>query len=252
MKNIVRHSLICEGIRVSSKKIAVISDIHSNLSALKAVLSDIHNKGVKRIFCLGDLVGYYTKPIPTIHLCIARCEVVIKGNHDNSAAIGEIPEHYRSDSFRPIEFTNQTLTVHERKILHSLPLMHTEDYKDVNRRVMFIHGGPEYPLDQYIYSDNSDQIEECFEFMELIELNGLFMGHTHIPFKIEKNGHLICNPGSVGQPRDGDSRASYIIYDSEIHNIEFHRVPYDPTSTIDGIRKHQFSTELGERLLVGK
>lgn len=237
---------------MSSNKIAVISDIHANLSALKTVLSDIHNKGIRRIFCLGDLVGYYTKPIPTIHLCMARCEVVIKGNQDNSAALGEIPEHYTSDSFRPIEFTNQSLTIHERKILHSLPLMHTEDCENVKRKAMFIHGGPEYPLDQYIYPDNNEAIKDCFEFMEFIGLNALFMGHTHIPFKVEKNGKLICNPGSVGQPRDGDSRASYVVYDPEIHSVKFHRVPYDPTSTIDGIKKHHFSTELGERLLVGK
>jgi len=130
--------------------------------------------------------------------------------------------------------------------------MHTEDCKNVKRKAMFIHGGPEYPLDQYIYPDNSNAIKECFEFMEFIGVNALFMGHTHIPFKVEKNGNLICNPGSVGQPRDGDSRASYVVYDSEIHSVEFHRVPYDLTSTIDGIRKHHFSTELGERLLVGK
>jgi hypothetical protein len=87
------------------------------------VLSDIHNKGINRIYCLGDLVGYYSEPIPTIHLSLARCDVVIKGNHDNSAALGEIPGHYRSESLKPIEFTNQTLTVQERRILHSLPII---------------------------------------------------------------------------------------------------------------------------------
>jgi putative phosphoesterase len=237
---------------MSSFKIAVISDIHANLSALRAVLSDIHNEGIKRIFCLGDLVGYYTQPIPTIHLSLAKCEVVIKGNHDNSAALGEIPDHYRSDSLLPIEFTNQSLTVYERKILHALPLMHKEECNKVKKKMMFIHGGPEYPLDQYIYPDMNDEIKGCFDFMELINVNALFMGHTHIPFKAEMNGKLICNPGSVGQPRDGDSRASYLFYDMENHNVEFRRVQYDPTATINGVKKHNFSSELGERLLVGK
>lgn len=237
---------------MSSFKIAVISDIHSNLSALRTVLSDIHNKGIKRIFCLGDLVGYYTQPIPTIHLCLAKCEMVTKGNHDNSAALGVIPNHYRSDSLKPIEFTNQSLTVHERKILHALPLMHTEECNKIKKKMMFIHGGPEYPLDQYIYPDMNDEIKECFDFMDLIKVDTLFMGHTHIPFKAEMNAKLICNPGSVGQPRDGDSRASYVIYDMEKHGVEFCRVFYDPTTTINGVKKHHFSSELAERLLIGK
>ncbi len=237
---------------MSRNKIAVISDVHANLTALRSVLSDMHNKGINRIFCLGDLVGYYSQPIPTIHLALARCEVVIKGNQDNSAALGEIPEHYRSESIKPIEFTNQNLTIHERKILHSLPLMHTEECKKQKKKIMFIHGGPEYPLDQYIYPDMMDSINDSFEFMDLIGIDALFIGHTHIPFKAEKNDRIICNPGSIGQPRDGDPRASYVIYDIEKHSIDFFRVEYDLTATINGVKKHHFASELSERLLIGK
>ena len=128
--------------------VAIISDIHANLSAFRAVLTDIHKHKVSRIYCLGDLVGYYTEPVPTIHLALARCEVVIKGNQDQAAALGDIPMHYRKDSQPSIELTTQDLTVNERKILHGLPLMYTL-YLD-NHRAMMIHGGPEYPLDQYI------------------------------------------------------------------------------------------------------
>jgi predicted phosphodiesterase len=216
------------------------------------VLSDIHNKGINRIYCLGDLVGYYSEPIPTIHLSLARCDVVIKGNHDNSAALGEIPEHYRSESLKPIEFTNQSLTVQERRILHSLPIMHTEECKSLKKKIMFIHGGPEYPLDQYIYPNMADSINDSFDFMDLIDITALFLGHTHIPFEAERNGRRICNPGSVGQPRDGDSRASYVLYDIEKNEIEFFRVEYDLTATINGVKKHQFSPELSERLIAGK
>jgi putative phosphoesterase len=230
--------------------IAVISDIHSNLSALRVVLADIHQKGIRRILCLGDLVGYYTQPIPVIHLALARCEVVIKGNQDSIAALGEVPDHYSTNSHQPLELTNQLLTVRERKILHDLPIMRTEICG--KKKIMLIHGGPEYPLDQYIYPDDKHDIDSTFEFMEVVKVDVLFLGHTHVPFKAELDGLTICNPGSVGQPRDGDSRASYLIFDNEENAIEFQRVPYDPTSTINGVKKHHLPNELVERLLVGK
>ncbi|MFW9904971.1 MAG: metallophosphoesterase family protein [Candidatus Thorarchaeota archaeon] len=233
--------------------IAVISDIHANLIALRAVLTDIHSlKEVKaaQIFCLGDLVGYYTQPIPVIHLTLAKCNVVIKGNHDHAAALGVVPDYYRPDSLQPLDWTNQNLSIRERRILHALPIMHTERIE--NKKIMCIHGGPEYPLDQYVFQENEADLDSSFEFMELIEVDTLFLGHTHIPFKIEKDNRIICNPGSVGQPRDGDPRASYIIYDIGSGDIEMRRVDYDPTAVIKGIEKHRFSTYLGERLLIGK
>lgn len=233
-------------------KIAIISDIHANLDALRAVLTDIHAQGVNTIFCLGDLVGYYTQPIPVVHLTLAKCKVVIKGNHDHAAALGVVPEHYRPDSFQPLDWTNQNLTIRERRILHSLPIMHTERCAKTNKKIMLIHGGPEYPLDQYIFPENQADLDSTFEFMKLIEVSVLFLGHTHVPFKVEKEGLVICNPGSIGQPRDGDPKASYILFDSVSEEIEFHRVEYDPTATINGIKKHRFSNELAERLLTGE
>ncbi|MFX0050143.1 MAG: metallophosphoesterase family protein [Candidatus Hodarchaeota archaeon] len=230
--------------------IAVISDIHSNLSALRAVLADIHEKRIQRILCLGDLVGYFTQPVPVIHLALARCEVVIKGNHDSIAALGDVPDHYSIDSHQPLELTNQLLTVRERKILHDLPIIHTKRYG--KKKVMLIHGGPEYPLDQYIYPSDTNDINSTFEFMEVVKVDILFLGHTHVPFKAELNGLTICNPGSVGQPRDGDSRASYLVFDDETNAIEFQRIQYDPTLTINGVKKHHLPNELVERLLVGK
>lgn len=230
--------------------LAIISDIHANLSALRAVLTDINSRGIHQIFCLGDLVGYFTQPVPVIHLTLARCNVVIKGNHDSIAALGEIPDHYNTDSLKPLFLANQLLTVRERKILHDLPNMHTE--RIGKKKIMLIHGGPEYPLDQYIYPEDEDDIASTFEFMELIEVDVLFLGHTHIPFKAERDGLIICNPGSVGQPRDGNSHSSYLIYNIATGNSEFFRVSYDPTSTINGIKKHHFPIELAERLLIGK
>ena len=230
--------------------VAIISDIHANLSAFRAVLTDIHKHKVSRIYCLGDLVGYYTEPVPTIHLALARCEVVIKGNQDQAAALGDIPMHYRKDSQPSIELTTQGLTVNERKILHGLPLMYTL-YLD-NHRAMMIHGGPEYPLDQYIYPEDEEDIQSTFDFMELIEIDVLFLGHTHISFLKQQDSRIILNPGSVGQPRDGGNRASYVLFDMESFNTKFIRVAYDLTQTIAGIKKHHLPLELANRLLAGK
>ncbi|MHA2227307.1 MAG: metallophosphoesterase family protein [Candidatus Hodarchaeales archaeon] len=234
-------------------RIAIISDIHSNLPALTAVLTDIHNSNVNRIYCLGDLVGYYTHPIPVTHLTVAKCDVVIKGNHDNAAALGQIPTHFRPDSLSPLDWTYDNLTVRERRILNNLPNMHSERCGKGDKKLMLIHGGPEFPLDQYIFPEDNSDIDSTFEFMDLIDLDILFLGHTHIPMRKEnENGLIICNPGSVGQPRDGNSQASYLIYNINANKIIFKRVDYDPTTTINGVKEHQFSNELADRLLSGE
>ncbi|MFW9777543.1 MAG: metallophosphoesterase family protein [Candidatus Heimdallarchaeota archaeon] len=233
--------------------VAVISDIHANLSALRAVLADIHVQRISRIFCLGDLVGYFAEPIPVIHLVLGRCEIVIKGNHDVAAITGDVPEHYRDESHQPLTITHGLLTVRERKILNDLPTQVTTNCGDKN--IMLIHAGPEYPYDQYIYPNNKEDLHSTFSYMKMLNVDVLFLGHTHVPFKAELEGRIICNPGSVGQPRDGDARASYAIYDSSQHDITFRRLEYDPTQTIMHIQKNlpeEMSKELVERLMAGK
>ncbi|MHA2174822.1 MAG: metallophosphoesterase family protein [Candidatus Hodarchaeales archaeon] len=230
--------------------VAIISDIHANLSALRAVLADIHHHYVTRIFCLGDLVGYYTEPVPVIHLTLARCEAVIKGNHDEVAALGEVPTHFRSDSQPTLELATHGLTVTERKLLHGLPFMYNLQFE--HKKAMLIHGGPEFPLDQYLYPDDEEDLQSTFDFMELVDIDVLFLGHTHIPFEANRGKRIICNPGSVGQPRDGDKRASYVLFNTITLESEFMRVNYDPTQTIEGIKKYDLSIELADRLLVGR
>lgn len=233
--------------------VAIISDIHANLSALRTVLTDIHDQKISRIFCLGDLVGYFTEPIPVIHLILARCEIVIKGNNDITAITGDIPEYYRDQSHQPLTLTHHLLTVHERKILNDLPTQVTVQCG--NKKLMLIHGGPEYPYDQYIYPDDEEDLQSTFSFMKMLEMDVLFLGHTHIPFKAELDGRMICNPGSVGQPRDGDARASYAIYDAQNDLVTFRRITYDPTQTIMKVQEllpTAMSKDLVERLLVGR
>jgi len=211
--------------------IAIISDIHANLPALRAVLADIHKRKVRRIFCLGDLVGYGSSPVPVLHLTLARCEVVIKGNHDEVVALGEIPGHYQERAQRTLRRTIDEVSIHERKLLHELPtqyMLHLD-----NKKALMLHGGPEFPLDQYIYPSYEEDFQSTFDFMELIDVDVLFHGHTHIPFVRHQSGRVICNPGSVGEhKRDNDDRASFILFDMETFNAQLVRVSYNAISVV--------------------
>jgi len=213
--------------------IAIISDIHANLPALRAVLADIHNRKVKRIFCLGDLVGYGSQPVPVIHLALARCEVVIKGNHDNAVALGETPVHFQEKAHKTLKQTTNELSIKERKMLHDLPI--TYHLSLDNKKALMLHGGPEFPLDQYIYPTDEEDYQSTFDFMELIDVDVLFHGHTHIPYVKHAFGRVICNPGSVGFPRENDERASYILFDMEILDAQLVKVSYNAMRAVPKI-----------------
>lgn len=205
--------------------IAIISDIHANLSALQAVLLDIHKRKISRIFCLGDLVGYGSQPVPVIHLTLARCEIVVKGNHDDAAALGMTPIHFKEKAHQTLKQATSKLSIHERKMLNQLPTTYTLNLD--NKKALMLHGGPEFPLDQYMYPEDEEDFQSTFDFMELIEVDVLFHGHTHIPFVRHQAGRVICNPGDVGYSRDSDDRASYILFDMETLDAQLVRVVYD-------------------------
>jgi len=216
-------------------KILVISDIHANLTALEAVLEDAGF--VEATWCLGDIVGYGPDPNECITLVRHLPNIVcLLGNHDK-AAIGQID----SSSFNPkaqaaIHWTQKTLTVSSKKYLEELG-----DSIQVNG-VTIAHGSPRQPIWEYIM----DVYTATLNF-DYFETECCFVGHTHFPLvftldedgksvnakmlssgeQISISGRIILNPGSVGQPRDEDPRASYAIFDSENNTWTNHRVPYD-------------------------
>ena len=110
-------------------------------------------------------------------------------------------------------------------MLHGLPTTYTLSID--NKKALLLHGGPEFPLDQYMYPDDEEDFLTTFDFMELIDIDVLFHGHTHIPYVRHQAGKVICNPGSVGDPRDGDLRASYILFDMETLDAQLVRIPYE-------------------------
>jgi diadenosine tetraphosphatase ApaH/serine/threonine PP2A family protein phosphatase len=239
---------------------AILGDIHSNLEAFEAVLQDVKDRGgFDKIWCLGDVVGYGPDP----HECIERLRqfehVCVAGNHD-WAAIGNMD----TADFNPVaalaaHWTAQQLTAEDKDYLQSLPLTLIED------DFTLAHGSPRDPIWEYLLSIEAAQNNfACFETAYCL------VGHSHVPliFELVSNKvvyrmfpegtglklgekRIIINPGGVGQPRDGDPRASYALYDTQARNIHHYRVEYDIPATQKKMEKRGLPKPLIMRLSVG-
>jgi diadenosine tetraphosphatase ApaH/serine/threonine PP2A family protein phosphatase len=240
---------------------AILADIHANLAALEAVLDDIRQKGgVDEWWCLGDIVDYGPDPHPCLEIVQRLGPLCVAGNHD-LAAIGRVDTAYfNPDAVVSSRWTAAQLTPAEIAYLDGLPLT-----LEIGGFTLF-HGSPRDPIWEYIFSagiaaGNFDHFRSPY----------CLVGHTHVPvvFRLEKSGaclaaglspgiglvlgetRMIINPGGVGQPRDGDPRASYAIYESEGRVLRLYRVPYDIKSTQDRILKAGLPVRLATRLEMG-
>ena len=196
--------------------IAIISDIHSNYEALKSVLRDIDNQNIKKIICLGDLVGYHSEPEKCLSILRKRNIECLLGNHDS---------YLTDNSYCSRSKTINEIIVRQRKQISTKNLNWVKSLKTfkLENKTLFTHGGPANYIDQYVTEINSSLFEN--------EYNFLIVGHTHVQFKYKTNDNkLFLNPGSVGQPRDGDPRAAYAIFDGT--SITLKRVTYNISATI--------------------
>ena len=231
--------------------IAFLSDLHGNIPALHAVIADVRSQSPEMIICLGDIVGYY--PNPSECITIAKTfDQIIKGNHDAFASTGSIPILFNEHARKATMWTFETLPIEERQFLHSLELFAS---MKIDCSVYLVHGSPSYPLEEYIYPNTAEQLA-LFEFMELCDIDILALGHTHVPFlerleKSQRPTRLMINPGSVGQPRDGDPRASYALVDTETLNGRIRRVEYDFEETIQRVINAGLPQTLADRLRMG-
>jgi diadenosine tetraphosphatase ApaH/serine/threonine PP2A family protein phosphatase len=246
---------------------AIISDIHSNLEALQAVLKDISKHNVTEIYCLGDVVGYGPNPRECVDL-VMKCKVVLLGNHDQGAMFD--PEGFNPPAERAIFWTRAQLeapgearSVRERRweFLAERPRSFRED------GFLFVHGSARNPLNEYVFPEdiyNQRKMERIFALVERY----CFQGHTHVPGIFTENLQFhspdeidyvykldgrktLCNVGSVGQPRDGDWRACYILLDGE--TIRYRRVEYDIDTTVKKIYAiPDLENFLGDRLRDGR
>ncbi|RMF91689.1 MAG: metallophosphoesterase [Methanobacteriota archaeon] len=218
-------------------ELALISDVHSNLPALEAVLEDA---GHREIFCCGDIVGYNPFPREVVELLQKRGVKAIRGNHDHAVATGDTG-WLNPYAAAAAEWTMAVLRESDAEFLRSLP----EGYAD--RRFKAFHGSPRDPLYEYVYGDTPDAVLESF----LGEGGILFLGHTHIPFVRRLKEGIVLNPGSVGQPRDGDPRAAYAVVDIERGEVELRRVPYDIDLVAERIIESGLPERLAKRLYLG-
>ena len=240
----------------------VVSDIHSNLEAFQAVLDDAGP--VDEIWCLGDVVGYGPDPNACVDLLRSHPHVCIAGNHD-WATLGRLDlRDFNPDARDANLWNRQQLTPENLAFLENLPETFLEE-----GQFSLVHGSPRYPIWEYIIYPSTAEVN--FEHMSTPYT---LVGHTHTPvvFRLREGDDaqecemivpspglplelgpepVIVNPGSVGQPRDGDPRASYLILDSEALTVEHHRVEYPVEITQAKMMEHDMPLRLVLRLGYG-
>ena len=241
-------------------KYLIIADIHSNLEAFEAVLEDAQNHGgFGHTWCLGDVVGYGPDPAACIKLLKQLDPVCVCGNHD-SAAVGKIDVgDFSSEAARANRWTAGQLSAEDREFLSGLPDLLVEDDFTI------VHGSPRQPVWEYI--SHSITAADNFRYFAT---RFCLVGHTHVPFLFEHDGaevsgsvlrdgdmlvlgdnRLIINPGSVGQPRDRDPRASYSILDGDEMVLRNYRVTYDVTATQEKMENSDLPDFLVSRIAWG-
>jgi predicted phosphodiesterase len=219
-------------------RIAVLSDIHGNLPALEAVLAAL--KPFDALWQLGDIVGYGPQPDEVVARLIAEGALGVRGNHD-SAAIGDLEtSSFNDDARAAVEWTAERIQPETRRWLAALPLVSVES------PFTLVHGSPRDPTWEYVYNSRI-----AVANMKEFKTPHCLVGHTHVPLVFRErrgrgvdtaiaradaaielgSGRLIANPGSVGQPRDGDPRASAMILDTDARTLEWRRVEYPIETT---------------------
>lgn len=239
-------------------RIAILSDVHANAVALRSVLDDVDRQGVIARLCLGDSVGYGSDPADCLEILFEACDVVLAGNHDLAATGRLTDSRFTALARQSVEFARRGLSPRQRSRL--------AECADEERfgELLLVHASPSDPS-EFPYIRDAAAAREQFDQHPF---RIAFYGHTHVPLAFVDDGRrvlmtmaprielpadarVLCNAGSVGQPRDQDPRASYVIFDSSSRIIEFHRVEYDTEEAAARIRSAGLPEQLGSRLLIG-
>jgi putative phosphoesterase len=214
-------------------KVGVLSDIHGNKVALDAVLDDM--PPVDRLLCAGDVVGYNPWPAACVEFIRERSVPTVMGNHDRATA-GSGTFGFNSMAGAGVEYAREQLS--EKQIAF---LAARQEFDD---RVRIVHGHPNDP-DRYTYPAQ-------FGPELLGEESVLVMGHTHVQAHEIYGDGIVMNPGSVGQPRDGDPRAAYAVLDLDAMDVTEHRVEYDIERVQEAVQKEELPEQIGDRLDKGR
>jgi predicted phosphodiesterase len=242
-------------------RIALLSDVHGNLPAFEAVLADVDSEEVDEIWCLGDLVGYGAQPDACVELARQRCELCLAGNHDMVVTGAIDIADFSSSAAAAALWTREHIGADARAFLEGL-----EPQLD-GRAIGLYHASPRDPVWEYVLS--SWQAGEC---MDLMEPRVGAIGHSHVALWFQRDGDgqvegapaeagLECdladgdwliNPGGVGQPRDGDPRAAWLLLDTEGWTAGWRRVEYPIEEAATAIEEAGLPALLAQRLYVGQ
>ena len=238
----------------------IVSDVHSNLEALRAVLRDAERRGgFDQVWALGDLVGYGPDPGPCLDLLRRRDGVVVAGNHD-LAAVGKLGTEAFNSYAAAVHWTAGRLSEEHKGYLRGLPLKaEIDDFT-------LVHGSPRDPVWEYVVTPRSAAAN-----FRHFDTGRCLVGHSHVPFVCRQRGdtavfdpfpldepvdlgaeRVILNPGGLGQPRDGDPRTTYLLYDSATGAVSHHRVEYDIPATQRKILEAGLPPFLAARLASGR
>ncbi|MBZ5604812.1 MAG: metallophosphatase family protein [Acidobacteriia bacterium] len=235
----------------------ILSDIHANLEALEAVLADAEGK-YDRILCLGDLVGYGADPNAVADWARQNVAAIVRGNHDKDCSSRDSLEHYRPLAIASAAWTRAHLTEQSVTYLQALPRgpLRYEDFD-------LVHGSP-VDEDEYLLAAS-----DVNPLLPYLGAQATFFGHTHVQggfllarggvknivpraaLELEPDYFYLLNPGAVGQPRDGDPRAAYILYWPAERMVEYRRVKYDVEKAAGKIRQSGLPAPLADRLSMG-
>jgi predicted phosphodiesterase len=243
-------------------RVAVISDIHSNLPALTAVIAHIddHRPGPDEIWCLGDVVGYGAAPDACAALTANLADVCLAGNHD-LVVLGELDiGHFTTGAEAAARWTMKTINERTRSFLATLQPL------DQDRAAGLYHASPRDPVWEYVLS-----IDQAHDSLDMQQKRVCLIGHSHVACFFYRNGEntqgalaragaviemsegeWLVNPGSVGQPRDGDPRAAYLMLDTDTWTATFHRVEYPIDLAASSIVEADLPRQLADRLYVGQ
>lgn len=237
---------------------AVLSDVHSNLEALNAVIEDLKSRGIRDVYFLGDAVGYGPDPDECVEILKAECTVMLAGNHDMAAAGLADLSRFNMNARAAIEWTRQVMQGENIELLSRLPVK--ADIRE--QHIMIVHSTPCEPEEwHYIL-----RIQDAGINFKCFDARVCFIGHSHSPVIIEQfpsgemithkeaiqlnpENRYIINAGSVGQPRDGNPKAGYVLVENTY--LEIVRVPYDVRLTQDKMTKEGLPLPLIERIAYG-
>ncbi len=237
-------------------KYAIISDVHANLEALTVCLKEIERIKPDRIICLGDLVDYCAEPNEIVDIIKSKCDIVILGNHDEGQFNYELVKGYSENAYISSLHTRTVINQEHVEYFKTLPYSHTEN------NLLFVHASPYMP-EMYRYVLKTESAKENFKhFKEQV----CFIGHSHRPVIFELSGRnireisydklnpdcrYIINVGSVGQPRDGNPKTSFGVFDTEKFEYKNIRLDYDIKPASDKILKEGLPEILAMRLFDG-